>query len=97
MPGLVDKAILVGCSCASGWPNDVSPWESPLNQIKNIDPNTKIILITGDKDEDTPAWQAEAYAKKAKKKGLNAQIHIVKGGHSILGKKEVKKIIREAL
>ena len=43
--GLVDKAILVGCSCTSGWPNDLSPWESPLNQIKNIDPNAKIILI----------------------------------------------------
>ena len=57
----------------------------------------KIILITGNKDESTPAWQAEAYAKMAKKKGLNAQIHIVKGGHSILGKKEVKKIIKEAL
>ena len=97
IPGLVDKAILVGCSCTSGWPNDLSPWESPLNQIKNIDPNAKIILITGDKDEVTPAWQAEAYAKKAKKRGLNAQIHIVKGGHSILGKKEVKKIIKEAL
>ena len=97
MPGLINKAILVGCSCTSGWPDDVSPWESPRNQIKNIDPNAKIILITGDKDEVTPALQAEAYAKKAKKRSLNAQIHIVKGGHSILGKKEVKKIIKEAL
>ena len=97
MPGLINKAILVGCSCTSGWPDNASPWESPINQIKNIDPNAKIILITGDKDEVTPAIQAKLYGSIAKKRGLNAQVHIVKGGHSILGKKEVKKIIKEAL
>ncbi len=47
IPGLIDKAILIGCPCLEGFPDRIRvPWESPANQIGHIDPKTEIILIT---------------------------------------------------
>ena len=97
MPGLIDKAILIGCPCVGGYPVKNSPWEAPINQIGHIDPKTKIILITGEKDTETPAWQAEIYAKKAKERGLNVQLYIVKGGHEFKSVKGRNDIINKAL
>ena len=73
------------------------PWEAPINQIGHIDPKTKIILITGEKDTETPAREAEIYAKKAKERGLNVQLHIVKGGHEFKSLKGRNDIINKAL
>ena len=97
MPGLIDKAILIGCPCTEGYPVKKSPWEAPINQIGHIDPKTKIILITGEKDTETPAREAEIYAKKAKERGLNVQLHIVKGGHEFKSLKGRNDIINKAL
>ena len=97
MPGLIDKAILIGCPCVEGYPAKNSPWEAPINQIGHIDPKTKIILITGEKDTETPAREAEIYAKKAKERGLNVQLHIVKGGHEFKSVKGRNDIINKAL
>ena len=97
MPGLIDKAILIGCPCVEGYPVKNSPWEAPINQIGHIDPKTKIILITGEKDTETPAREAEIYAKKAKERGLNVQQHIVKGGHEFKSVKGRNDIINKAL
>jgi len=97
MPGLIDKAILIGCPCMEGYPVKNSPWEAPINQIGHIDPKTKIILITGEKDTETPAREAEIYAKTAKERGLNVQLHIVKGGHEFKSLKGRNDIINKAL
>ena len=98
MPGLIDKAILIGCPCMEGYPvKKNNPWEAPINQIGHIDPKTKIILITGEKDTETPAREAEIYAKKAKERGLNVQLHIVKGGHEFKSVKGRNDIINKAL
>jgi dienelactone hydrolase len=83
MPGLIDKAIVSGCDCLSGWPdNKNNPWESPANQIAHIDPKTKITIITGKKDRETPTEASIEYAKRAKEQGLNVELHVVKGAHN---------------
>ena len=98
MPGLIDKAILIGCPCLEGFPDrNRVPWESPANQIGHIDPKTKIILITGEKDSSTPAEWAETYAKRAKEQGLSVQLHIVKGSHDYKSLKGLSNIIKDAL
>jgi len=98
IPGLIDKAILIGCPCLEGFPDRIRvPWESPANQIGHIDPKTEIILITGEKDSSTPAEWAETYAKRAKEQGLSVQLHIVKGSHDYKSLKGRSNIIKDAL
>ena len=95
MPGLIDKAIVSGCDCLSGWPdNKNNPWESPANQIAHIDPKTKITIITGKKDRETPTEASIEYAKRAKEQGLNVELHVVKGAHNfkqLKGRTEIMK------
>ena len=95
MPGLIDKAIVSGCDCLSGWPdNKNNPWESPANQIAHIDPKTKITIITGKKDRETPTEASVEYAKRAKEQGLDVQLHVVKGAHEfkqLKGRAEIMK------
>ena len=98
IPGLIDKAILIGCPCLEGFPDRIRvPWESPANQIGHIDPKTEIILITGEKDSSIPAKWAETYAKRAKEQGLSVQLHIVKGSHDYKSLKGCSNIIKDAL
>jgi len=95
MPGLIDKAIVSGCDCLSGWPdNKNNPWESPANQIAHIDPKTKITIITGKKDREMPTEASIEYAKRAKEQGLNVELHVVKGAHNfkqLKGRTEIMK------
>ena len=94
MPGLIDKAIVSGCDCLQGWPDKNNPWENPANQIPHIDPKTKIIIITGKSDRETPTEASIEYAKRAKEQGLNVELHVVKGGHEfkqLKGRTEIMK------
>ena len=98
MPGLIDKAIVSGCDCLSGWPdNKNNPWESPANQIAHIDPKTKITIITGKKDRETPTEASVEYAKRAKEQGLNVELHVVKGGHEFKKLKGRSEIMKAAI
>ena len=98
MPGLIDKAIVSGCDCLSGWPdNKNNPWESPANQIAHIDPKTKITIITGEKDRETPTAFSVEYAKRAKEQGLNVELHVVKGGHEFKKLKGRTEIMKAAI
>jgi len=98
MPGLFDKAIVSGCDCLSGWPdNKNNPWESPANQIAHIDPKTKITIITGKKDRETPTEASVEYAKRAKEQGLNVELHVVKGAHEFKQLKGRTEIMKAAL
>ena len=98
MPGLIDKAIVSGCDCLSGWPdNKNNPWESPANQIAHIDPKTKITIITGKKDRETPTEASIEYAKRAKEQGLNVELHVVKGAHNFKQLKGRTEIMKAAI
>ena len=98
MPGLIDKAIVSGCDCLSGWPdNKNNPWESPANQIAHIDPKTKITIITGKKDRETPTEASVEYAKRAKEQGLDVELHVVKGGHEFKKLKGRSEIMKRAI
>ena len=96
VPGLIDVAIMGGCDCYAGGGVSGQFW-IPGHFIDTIDLKTKIVLITGEKDEYV--WSADTYAKLAKKRGINAEAHVVKGGHD--GKKTLlsygKDIVKEAL
>ena len=104
MPGLIDKAIVSGCDCMSGWPEakwtlykgepEDRPWEAVVNQIAHIDPKTQITIISGEKDTWTPTAFSIEYAKRAKEQGLNVELHVVKGSHefkSLKGRTEIMK------
>ena len=98
MPGLIDKAILSGCPCLEGWPDKRNnPWESPANQIAHIDPKTKITIITGKKDRETPTEASVEYAKRAKEQGLNVELHVVKGAHEFKQLKGSTEIMKAAI
>ena len=107
MPGLIDKAIVSGCDCMSGWPEgkwtpykgepEDRPWEAVANQIAHIDPKTKITIITGEKDRETPTAFSVEYAKRAKEQGLDVQLHVVKGAHEFKQLKGRSEIMKAAI
>ena len=97
MPGLIDKAILSGCPCMEGFPDKNNPWESPTNQIAHIDPKTKITIITGKSDRETPTKESIEYAKRAKEQGLDVQLHVVKGAHEFKQLKGRTEIMKAAI
>lgn len=81
-PGLVKGALLAACPTdvprylsMHGW----GTWprsKSPIKLIDTIQPDTKILLITGEQDSNTYPVLAEDYAAKAKAAGLDVEIAI---------------------
>jgi predicted esterase len=94
VPDLIDVGILGGCDC---FVSSRKFW-IPKEFIKTIPREMLIIMISGEKDDYID--RAKAYYKIAKDKGLNVELHIVKGGHdakvTLLGKLG-KDIVKDAL
>ena len=97
VPGLIDVAIMGGVDAYPGGGLSGRFW-IPGHFIDFIDPKTKIVLISGEKDEYV--WSAHIYTKLAKKRGLNVELHIVKGGHDdrktfiTYGKDIIKEVLK---
>jgi len=92
-PGLVDAAVLSGCPCGSirewrtnrnysrGRPND-SLWPGSLSPIDNQDglrPGQTVVLLTGDRDDNTLARLAAPWVEKARAKGVQAELVVLPG------------------
>ena len=91
-PGLVDVAVLVSCPC------DIARWrkmrgrsawaksQSPSRYVKKVSTNTRVIAITGSKDNNTYPVLAKAYVAALQKRGVSASFISVNGaGHGYKG------------
>jgi len=90
-PGLVDTAILLACPChLENWKkrhpngkiskNGLKNSLSPSDYVDGLTPETKIIAISGDQDNNTFPEMARDYVAAAKERGINAEYILVKGG-----------------
>lgn len=87
-PGIVDTAILIACPCdirkwrAKHRPFRRSEKQSPIKFASKVAKSTRVIAMTGEGDDNTLPIYGEAYAKKAKKAGVDATfIEIKRGDH----------------
>ena len=88
-PGVADAAWLTACPC------QVQPWRqwraqstgkpglwsslSPDENIPGIAPGARIVVVAGDKDENTLMRFSEAYVATAKARGVNVQLVMAPG------------------
>ncbi len=78
-PALIDGAVLVACPCdLVTWRNGRNgrkPWsrsENPVKWVDQVDPATRVIALTGDKDDNTLAELARGYVKALRVRKINA-------------------------
>jgi len=92
-PGLIDGAVLSACPCgdvfewrshrntmrgrynASTWPNSLSP----IKFQDGLRPGTPVVLMTGDKDDNTLVKFAAAWQEAAKARGVTAELLVLPG------------------
>ena len=84
-PGTADAALLGGCACdkvaksnyhgKSVRRDDISP----IEHVKKIPLNTKIIAVTGTRDETNPPSMCEPFIARLKERGVSARLELVEG------------------
>jgi pimeloyl-ACP methyl ester carboxylesterase len=76
-PQLADAAVLVACPCdLAAWPRLQGRQrrsEDPGQWADKISPATKVIALTGDRDEVTSPGLAKSYIDKLKARGIDAE------------------------
>lgn len=92
-PGVAEAAVLVACPCGSieqwrahrnasrGRPGD-SLWPnslSPLDHVDGLQAGMRVVLLTGDRDENTLPRFNEPWVAKARGRGVDAQLIILPG------------------
>ena len=96
---LADGAVLVSCPCELvSWRMGRRSWtrsENPTDWIGKISPSTRVIALTGTKDDNTPQSLAIAYVDALKARGIRAAFQpIPDGAHlGVLGAREVTEAI----
>ena len=91
-PGVADAALLAGPACdkiakarhRNRRVRDVDL--SPIDYVDKIPLNTRIIAVTGSRDNVNPASICETYFARLKERGVSARLEIVEGvKHSFRG------------
>ena len=92
-PGVAEAAVLAGCPCGSiaqwrehrnasrGRPGD-SLWPnslSPLDHVDGLPAGLRVVLLTGDRDDNTLPRFNEPWVAKARDRGVDAQLIILPG------------------
>jgi dienelactone hydrolase/predicted small secreted protein len=63
---------------------------SPDEHVHNISPKTKIVVVTGSRDRNTPPWLAQLYVSAVQKTGKQVTNIVVPGGnHNLRGPKRI--------
>lgn len=107
--GLADAAVLAGCPCGpigqwrthrnqsrgrpgdSLWPESLSPPE----HMEGLGPGTAVVLLTGERDDNTLARFNEAWVERARARGADARQIVLPGvGHG--GVIESGEVVRQA-
>jgi len=107
-PGIADGAAIVSCPCnVAEWrahmkalQKDTDVWDRPVNSlspndlVQGIDSKTKIVVVTGEKDNVAPTVLSNNYYAQLKQRNLNAELIIIKGaGHEIFLTDSVRQAI----
>jgi pimeloyl-ACP methyl ester carboxylesterase len=75
-PQVVDAAVLVSCPCELvSWRSGRRQWgrsENPTRWAEKIPPSTRVIALTGTKDDNTSPNLAIAYVDLLRSRGLDA-------------------------
>jgi len=109
VPGLVDAAVLAGCPCGpiaqwrahrnqsrgrpgdSLWPDSLSPPE----HMEGLGPGTAVVLLTGERDDNTLARFNDAWVEHARARGADARQIVLPGvGHG--GVIDTRELVRQA-
>jgi len=86
-PQLADAAILVACPCdLVAWSagRRGMPWvsENPMQWVDKVSPATKVIALTGSRDDTTAPELGKTYVEGLKARGIDAIFQLVPGaGH----------------
>lgn len=82
-PGLIDAALLVSCPCdLVAWRAGRRAWsksENPLTWIDKIEPTTRVIALTGEKDDNTQPDLARNYVEALRARQIDASFQLVPG------------------
>ncbi len=104
-PGLADGAVLVACPCDLGaWraSRGGGAWsrsENPSAWIGKIAPPTRVIALTGERDDNTRPQLAEAYVKALTARDVQARFAAIPYAdhNSAFRAPEVMSAVRELL
>jgi len=86
-PGLAQGAVLVACPCdLVAWREGRRPWsqsENPLDWAARVAPDTRVIAITGARDDNTAPALAQAYVERLAARNLRASFRLLpEAGHN---------------
>ena len=102
-PGTVDGALLVGCACDKVAKSNYHGKRvrrddvSPIDYVNKIPVTTKIIGVTGTRDETNPASLCEPYIARLKERGVSARMELVEGARHSFARVAFTKTYRSAL
>lgn len=102
-PQVANAAVLVSCPCELvAWRSGRRPWtrsENPTHWAEKIAPATRVIALTGTRDDNTSPNLASAYVDLLRSRGLDATFHpIADATHNgALGSTEVFDAIARLL
>ena len=75
-PALMDGAVLVSCPCdLVAWRHGRRAWsrsEDPIKWVDKVDPATRVIALTGDRDDNTVPELAREYVQALKVRNVDA-------------------------
>lgn len=99
-PGLVDAMVLVACPCdIVAWRSGRRAWtrsENPLAWADRVPVTTKVVALTGSRDDNTSPALASAYVAALKARGVDARFESVEGEthNGVMRSDEVMRAVR---
>ena len=102
-PALIPAAVLVACPCdLVTWRSGRRAWsasENPAKWIPQIDTKTKVIALTGERDDNTRPKLAEDYVSALSARGIAAEFRALpyETHNSAFKSPEVNHAIRRLL
>jgi pimeloyl-ACP methyl ester carboxylesterase len=102
-PKLIDAAVLVSCPCElTVWRAGRRQWsrsENPIKWVDGVDPSTRVVALTGAKDDNTLPELARTYVEALRARGVDAtfQLLVDETHNSAFRSPEVSNAIRALL
>jgi predicted esterase len=80
-PKLIDAAVLVACPCdLVAWRVGKREWgrsENPIKWVDKVEPTTRVVALTGAKDDNTLPELARVYTEALKQRGVPATFQLL--------------------
>jgi pimeloyl-ACP methyl ester carboxylesterase len=77
-PDVAHAALLIACGCGA------TQSLQPLDSVRSVRPDVTVRLLVGAEDEVTTADQSQRYAEALRRRGVDAQVTVLRGlGHNI--------------